>query len=118
MKTSGYTADTAGEVIYLIKYIPVDCQVRQDIECYNKLPVIYQNQSYFLTPRSRILIKGTKRDCNELLPIMFKIHDSWFRSMPRLVETISPPKIQPLTRPIWKYVKPVSLATSGIYSTV
>jgi len=37
--------------------------------------------------------------------------------MPRLVETISPPNIQPLTRPTWKYVNPASLATSGIYST-
>jgi len=48
---------------------------------------------------------------------MFKIHDSWFWLMPRLVETIPSPKIQPLTRPIWKYVNPVSLATSRIYST-
>jgi hypothetical protein len=48
---------------------------------------------------------------------MFKIHDSWFRSIPRLVETIPPPNIQPLTRPTWKYVNSASLATSGIYSS-
>jgi len=77
MKTLSYTAVTAGELINLIKCIPVDCRVRQDTECHNELPVIYQNQSYFLALRSRILIKtGTQRDCNELLPIMFKIHDS------------------------------------------
>jgi len=80
--------------------------------------VTYQNQTYFLTPRYKIIIKSdTPRDCNELLPIMFKIHDSWFRSMPRLVETIPPPNIQPLTRPTWKYVNPAFLATSGIYSS-
>jgi len=74
-----------------------------------------KNQSYFLVSRSRILIKtGTQRDCNELLPIMFKIHDFWFRSMPRLVETIPLPNIQLLTYLIWKYVNPASLATSGI----
>jgi len=28
MKTSGYTSVMAGEVIHLIKYIPVDCRVR------------------------------------------------------------------------------------------
>jgi len=37
--------------------------------------------------------------------------------MSRLVETISPLKIQSLTYPTWKYVNPASLATSGIYST-
>jgi len=30
MKTSGYTAITAGEVIHLIKYISVDCRIIQD----------------------------------------------------------------------------------------
>jgi len=54
----------------------------------------------------------------ELLSIMFKIHDGfWFRSMPRLGETIPPPNIQPFTRPTWKYVNPASLGTSGIYSS-
>jgi len=77
MKTPSYTTVTAGEVINLIKCIPVDCRVRQDTKCHNELPVIYQTQSYFLAPRSRILMKtGTQRDYNELLPIMFKIHDS------------------------------------------
>ncbi|KAH0944445.1 hypothetical protein HN011_009617, partial [Eciton burchellii] len=118
MKTPGYTAVTAGEVIHLIKCIPVECRARQTNECHYELPVTYQNQTYFLTPRSRILVKsGTPRDCNELLPIIFKIHDSWFRSMPRLVETIPPPNIQPLTRSTWKYVNPAFLATSGIYSS-
>jgi hypothetical protein len=37
--------------------------------------------------------------------------------MPRLVEIIPPPNIQPLKRTTWKYVNPASLATSGIYST-
>jgi len=91
IKTPGYTAVTVGKVIHLIKYIPVDCRIRKITECHNELPVIYQNQSYFLAPKSRILIKtGIQRDGKELLPIMFKIHNSWFRSMPRLVEIISP----------------------------
>jgi hypothetical protein len=116
-KTSGYTDVTAGEVILLIKCIPVECRAKQTNECHNEIPVTYQNQTYFLTPRSRIVIKsGTARDCDELLLIILKVHDSRFRSMPRLVETIPPPNIQPLTRPTWKYVKPASLATNGIYS--
>jgi hypothetical protein len=118
MRTTGCTAVTAGEVIHLIQCIAVECRARQTNECHNQLPVTYQHQSYFLTLRSRILIKsGIPRDWNKLLPIMFKIHDSWFRSMPSRVETIPPPNIRPLTHPTWKYVNPAFLATSGIYSS-
>jgi len=66
-------------------------RIRQINDCHNELPVTYQYQCYFLAPKSRILTRtSTLRNCNELLPIMFKIHDSWYRSIPRLVETISP----------------------------
>ncbi|KAH0944580.1 hypothetical protein HN011_004489 [Eciton burchellii] len=72
----------------------------QTNECHNELPVVYLIQTYFLTPISRIVIKsGTPRDCDELLPILFKIHDSWYRSRPRMLETIPQPNIQPLTHP-------------------
>jgi hypothetical protein len=118
MKKTGYTAGTAGEMVHLIKCIPVECRARQTNECYKELPDTYQNKTHFLTSRSRIIIKSeTPRECVELLPIIYKVHDSWFRSMPRLVETIPPPNILSLTRPTRKYVKPASLTTSGIYST-
>lgn len=46
----------------------------------------------------------------------YKIHGTWFRLMPRPVESLPSPTIQPLTQPTWKYVSPSALATSGIYS--
>ncbi|EZA48616.1 hypothetical protein X777_13628 [Ooceraea biroi] len=118
MKTPGYTAVTAGEVMYIIKCVPVECRIRPTERCYNELPVAHANSSYFLSPRSRILLKvGTTRDCNDLLSTMFRMHDSWYRMMPRPVEALPPPTIEPLTKPKWKYVSPSALATSGIYST-
>lgn len=118
MKTPGYTAITAGEVIYIVKCVPVQCKVRQTERCYNELPVTHNNASYFLAPRSRILTKGgTTRDCSELLPSMYQINGAWFRMTPRPAEALPPPVIQPLTKPKWKYVSPSDLATSGIYST-
>jgi len=117
MKSPGYTAITSGEVIHLIKCVPVDCRIRHTETCYNELPVTYQNKSLFLQPRSKILTKtGTPRDCNELLPVMYKILNTWYKLSPKPSETIAPPTIQPLTKPAWKYVSPASLATSGIYS--
>lgn len=118
MKAPGYTAVVTGEVIHLIKCLAVTCRVRHMDECYNELPVMHKNESLFMLPRSRILTKtGTPRDCNELLPAMYEIEESWFRMGQRPVETLPPPVIQPLTQPKWKYVSPSSLATSGIYSS-
>lgn len=118
MKVPGYTAVVAGEVMHLIKCLPVPCKIRHLDICYNELPVTYQNESLFMLPRSRILTKtGTPRDCNEFLPTMYRIHESWFRTGRRPVETLPPPVIQPLTQPTWKYVSPSSLAISGIYSS-
>ncbi|KYQ49650.1 hypothetical protein ALC60_11283 [Trachymyrmex zeteki] len=114
----GYTAVTSGEVIYLIKCIPVECKMRHAEQCYNELPVTHRNTSLFLLPRSRILSRtGTQRDCNNLLPIMYKIHGGWFRMTPKPVEVLTPPIIQPLTQPAWRYIDAASLATSGIYSS-
>jgi hypothetical protein len=118
MKAPGYTAVTAGEVIHLIKCVPVNCKIRHTEHCHNELPIIYNNVSMFLLPRSRIITKtGTIRDCNELLPVMYKIHDIWFRIGTRSTETLPPPVIQPLTKPLWKYMIPTTLATSGIYTS-
>lgn len=117
MKAPGYTAVTAGEAIHIIKCIPVECRIRHVESCFTELPVTHDNRSVFLLPGSRIITHaGTPRDCSEVLPAMYKIYGTWFRLMPRPVESLSPPTIQPLTRPAWKYVSPSALATSGIYS--
>lgn len=118
MKSTGYTAVVTGEVIHLIKCLPVTCKIRHLNECYNELPVIYQNETLFMLPRSRILTTtGTPRNCNELLSAMYRIQESWYRIEQRPVETLPPPMIQPLTQPKWKYISPSSLATNGIYSS-
>lgn len=117
MKTLGYTAITAGKVIYIVKCVPVKCKVRQTEQCYNELPVTQNNASYFLAPRSRILTKeGTTRECSKLLPGMYQINGAWFRMTLQPAEALPPPIIQPLTKLQWKYVSPSNFATSGIYS--
>lgn len=118
MKTPGYTAVAAGEVIHLIKCVPVQCKIRHSELCYNELPITYNNASVFLLPRSRIITRsGTIRECNELLPTMYKLHDRWFKVNQRPSESLPPPIIQPLTQPTWSYVSPEHLATSGIYTS-
>lgn len=117
MKAPGYTAVALGEVIHLIKCVPTSCKFRHTESCYHELPVTHRNDSYFLLPRSRILTrKGTRKECNDLLPAMYRVDGTWFRVTNRPMETIAPPVIQPLTKPRWKYVSPDTLATSGIYT--
>lgn len=117
MKGPGYLAVTAGEVIHIIKCIAVTCKLRSTEECYQELPVVHQNQSLFLSPKSRILVRtGTVRDCNELIPAMYQMDGLWYKLVPRPIEALAPPEIQPLSKPEWKYVNPSSLASSGIYS--
>lgn len=117
MKAPGYTAVTMGEVIHLIKCVPVECKFRHTEGCYHELPVTHHNESHFLLPRSRILTKkGTSKECNDLLSTMFKVDGTWFKITNRPMEVVAPPTIQPLTKPGWKYVSPDTLATSGIYT--
>lgn len=118
MKGPGYTAVATGEVVHLVKCVPVECQVRHTEQCYNELPVTHRNASLFLLPRSRILTRqGTARDCNDFLPVMYRIHGTWFRITPKLTESLPPSTIQPLTHPTWRYVNPSSLAVGGIYKS-
>lgn len=117
MRAPGYMAVVAGEVIHIVKCTPVAVRVRHMSDCYQELPVYQQNNSMFLNPKSRILLKtGTIRECTSLLPQMFQIEGTWYRLTPKPVESLPPQMLQPMSRPTWKYIDTSSLATSGIYS--
>lgn len=112
----GYMATVAGELIHIIKCIPVDVTVRKTQQCYNELPITLLNSSYYLTPKSRILTKiGTERECNPLLPTGYRIEDTWIKFNPQPEETIAPQELRPMTTLTWRYLTPQHLAMSGIY---
>ncbi|CAK9807063.1 hypothetical protein ANTQUA_LOCUS5127 [Anthophora quadrimaculata] len=113
----GFMAIPRGEVIHIVKCIPVVCQVRHTDTCYDELPVTYKNISLFITPIHCILTRsGTRKDCSELMPNMFKIHGLWYRLTPKPVESLPPTPLKPLTKATWRYVNPHNLADGGIYS--
>lgn len=117
MKGPGYMAITAGEVIHIVKCIPVQVKVRHAQECFEELPVLFQEQAAFMMPKTRILKRhGSPRDCSNVLPIMYQIDDAWHRLTPKPIEVVPPQELHPITKPAWKYVSPSALATSGIYS--
>lgn len=117
MKGPGFTAIIAGEVLHIVKCTPVDVVVRQSKNCYNQLPVSWNNEPYFLAPKTRVLMKqGAKITCNKLVPPMFLIDNVWYRISPRMVETAAPIQLQSDSKITWKYREPKSLAVAGIYA--
>ena len=117
MKGPGYMAVVAGEVVHIVKRIPVEVTIKHGDKCYSELEVSRENNTYYLSPRTHILKgKGTQIPCNALLPAYYFLSDSWYKILPQLVESKTPTIIKPLTRPTWKYNNPSNLVTSGIYS--
>ncbi|XP_048513395.1 uncharacterized protein LOC105693533 [Athalia rosae] len=112
----GHMATIAGEVAHIVKCIPVSCAVRETQDCYTELPVTIRNTSYFLIPKSKILVKkGTQVECNRILAPMYRIDDVWYRFTPHHEEVLPPKALQHQTQYTWKFIDTETLAISGIY---
>jgi len=118
MKGPGFMAVIAGEVIHVIKCVPVDVLVRKSEKCYDELPVTSRNASLFLTPKSRILKRfGTERECSHELPTLYHIENKWIQFTPHpQIRQLPPQQLTPMTTLSWEYLTPGLLAISGIYS--
>lgn len=107
----------AGEVIHIIKCVHVEVKLAQSDDCYEQLPVLRNNETYYLTPQTHILLRqGTRITCNKLAPAMYFLGDSWYRFTPKPIESLPSIIMKPMTKPTWKYINPGSLATTGIYT--
>lgn len=113
MGMPGYTGVVAGEVIYVVQYNPVEVSVRRVSQCFNELPVTYNNKSMFMTPRSHLLMSvGTELICNELAKPMFQIENSWVTLYPQPQIASSPIRLSPLQPGVWKNNKLAGIYTS------
>jgi len=113
----GFTAIKAGEIIYLIKCKAVEVEIIYKDICYNELPVTYNNESYFMAPKTRTLQKyGTEIDCNHLLPSAFYLYGDWFSITSKINEIKKPQTLKPSTKWTWTYKSPEHLMTAGIYT--
>lgn len=114
----GYTALKAGEIIYLLKCKPVEVEISQkNTICYDELPVIYNNQSYFMAPKTRTLQKfGTELDCNHILPSAFLLDGEWYTTSQNIREIKRPQTLKPSTKWTWTYKSIEHLMTAGIYN--
>ncbi|KAL7289462.1 hypothetical protein TKK_0016653 [Trichogramma kaykai] len=117
MKGPGYKSLIAGEIVHIMRCIPVEVRFVHSDECYAELKVSRNNQTMFLLPKTHILVNhGTQTICNKILPPYFLIDDQWFKIVPGPVLTVPPLTLKPNSNPTWTYTSPQNLATSGIYS--
>lgn len=74
MKGPGYMAAIAGEVVHIVKCLPVEVTIEHGDYCYAELQVSRNNATYFMSPRTHVLKKwGTQITCNALIPAYYLV---------------------------------------------
>ena len=71
IKTRAYMVKINGEIIYLLKCTPVEVQILHTDKCFDQLPVIRKNKTWFLTLRQRIFLQNL--DSKLIAIILFQL---------------------------------------------
>lgn len=117
MESLGYTGMVVGEVVYISKCMPVHVTIRKADTCYKELPVLYNNQTYFMVSKYHLLQKhGEQIDCNSIYNGMYKLEGKWYRTYPTIHDTQAPQQLIPQIKPVWSFQSTQNMAKAGIYS--
>ena len=86
-----YYVQLTGEVVYVIKYLPIEVQAEKSRTCHQQLQVTHNGVPWFLQPRTHILIRiPLELICNEITPPMWKIDHAWYKLLPNAVKALAP----------------------------
>lgn len=118
--TAGYIARVMGEVLYIAKCQPIVVEYRRTDECYQELPISYQNRSLFRTPITHIIVEhGTKIECQRLLPATFLIENQWIELGPEMKRSLPATELDANDEEDKFTMKGISISpisSNGIYS--
>ena len=98
--------------------ICITSKIHHAKECYVELPITSGNITWFLTPKTHILIRtGTQIECDSIIPPYYKVDNNWISltSTPRKIEK-NIAAFKPKIIKNWTPEKLNSLATSGIHA--
>ena len=85
--------------------------------CFEQLPVSKRNESWFLSPRTLILVKnGVQINFDTIIPHQYRINGEWYKLIPEFIDTEESKKLQLSTNKTWQFKRAKNLATSGIYT--
>ncbi|XP_049300635.1 uncharacterized protein LOC125774556 isoform X1 [Anopheles funestus] len=116
IKRPGHTAVVAAEILYILECKPVFVTYEKRDECYQEVPVKYNNRSMFIAPVTRMLqLKGTQIVCSPILPAKFNIGGRWYTTDQGLRETTAPQELTTDIITSWSYTPLPSLMKSGVY---
>lgn len=119
MGGGGYYAQVAGEVLYIIKCVPVEVQPQKDADCHQQLRVSRNNETWYVQPVTHILMRiPLQTTCNEVTPSMFRLGGIWYKFLPTAMETLAPRTIQPHKDITWQYGDPGPIGSTTIYEGV
>ena len=86
----------AGEALYFYSCQAVDVVVRQSEQCAQELPVTYRNQSWYVAPFSRVLVKeASPIPCSDLAPPQFFVEDQLWVTYCGLIPSKPPTYLDP-----------------------
>lgn len=79
LKKEGIYGRIMGQVAHLIQCEAQRVQLRATKECYNDIPIIYNNKDMYLSPLSKIIKStGNEITCGGTLTAHFKFNNTWY----------------------------------------
>lgn len=116
MKSPGYTAVIAGEIIYIIQCKPAYVTLIPSLRCYQEIPVTKNNLTMFMSSVTHILQRhGTQIECTPLLPAKFRFGTQWYQIDGNVHRVLPPNKLSTEIKSSWKYDYLPNLMAVGIY---
>lgn len=113
----GYVAKVSGEVMYIMKCLPIAVEVRRENNCYVELPVTVNNKSYFMSPVTRILQEhAIEIECNSIIPAMYYLDNKWIGFEPRPVQGMTPQVLTVDTEDPFIFQSIKELGSGGLYT--
>lgn len=113
----GVVAQVAGEVMYIMKCLPVAVEIRRSNKCYVELPVTFNNKSFFLSPVTRILQEHAEEvECNSIIPPMYYLNNKWIGFDPRPIQGVTPQVLSIDVEVPFKFQSIKDLGSGGLYT--
>ena len=115
MKGPGYMKVSAGEVVHILKCIPLEVKLAHVDECQTQLAVTVENLTLFIALKTHALMRtGTQISFSAVVPTMYYVCGQWYKINPRPSNVTAPGTIHPKKHNVWKYKDSISLATNEI----